>query len=377
MFTPGGQPDRFVVARGGGGKGGGGGSSAPAPLPPTVLTDPVNGKTFIQQPASPGADALYAAHPELFTQPPGGSAADQLNAEIAQRQGQEKTDSETLAAQKKADADAAETKFQGTRQTAYDNAMQNVMRQFQLQGVDPTPYMDSDITPALQKQFRSVQDLDPNPEAAFTPDLANNIITNLTAGKRTQAGSELNKIFTPTYSQNALPDSLTGQYQDTLLNEQFNPLQAQLTNAQKRGTLSQGGYQAALDALNQKRTAAGTTIQNLGSNILSADRKGIDDYISGARSDVNALGLSGTFDPSTYGSTAAGKVQTDVGAFGGALRNAVGDTKFADIQDLINAGGAVQGSQNPNAANPVAGGGAIPVDPQDTVKRGLGSTGAF
>lgn len=376
MFNEGGQPD-LAHTRAYGGKGGGG-SAAYQPLPPTVLTDPVSGKTFIQQ----NDPSYLAMHPDAP------SAVDQLNAEIEQRKAGEKATSDAAAAQAAQDKQQATTDFTGRKQAAYDTALQNVMRQFQLQGADPNAYLDTDIKPALQRQLQSVQDNDPNPTAAFSPDLGSTIIGNVLSGKRSQAGTQLKNTFSPTYADTALPDSLTGQYANTILDEQFNPLQAQLTNAQKRGTLSGAGYQGALDALNQKRTAAQATIGDLGKGILSADRTGINDYITGAKADVNNLGLNDAFDPSTYANTAAGKVSADVGAFGGALRNAVGDTKFADISSLLNAGGAVQGAMNPNAANPggvptaATGGGAlspsfISQDELAKQKRGLGSTGAF
>jgi hypothetical protein len=161
------------------------------------------------------------------------------------------------------------------------------------------------------------------------------------------------------------------------VNEQFDPLMTSLTNAQKRGTLTPTGYNAALDALNQKKAAATSTVQNLGQGILSTDRKSLDDYISGARSDVNNLTLGTTFDPNSYSTAAQGKVAGFTSDFGGALRNAVGQTKFADLSELINAGGAAQGAQNPNAANPVGGTGYVPPVDDSTTKRGLGNTGSF
>jgi hypothetical protein len=376
MFGPGGQRDyRGGIAYGG--KGGGGGSQY-QPLPPTVLTDPVSGKSFIQQndPYSPNYD------------PNGKSAVQQLNEEIDQRKAEEKAASDAAKAQTTQNTQQATTDFAGRKQAAYDTSMQQVMRQFQLQGVDPAQYMSSDIAPALSRQLQSVQDMDPNPTASFPTNLGDTIIGNVVSGKRTQAGTALNNIFKPTYADEALPDSLTGQYANSILSEQFDPLSAQLTNAQKRGTLSGAGYNAALDALNQKKTAAAATIGDLGKGILAADRSGINDYISGARTNVNNLGLADTFDPTSYAGTAQGKVASDVGAFGGALRNAVGDTQFANISDLINAGGAAQGAQNPNAANPngipsaATGGGQlspsfISQDELAKQKRGLGSTGAF
>jgi hypothetical protein len=379
MFTPGGQLDLRNVAAFGGGKGGGGSTyTPPAPIPNTVLTDPVSGKSFthVNDPNSP--DYKEGAL----------SASDQLNAAIAERQAGELATSNQAKADKTAADAKAESDFQTSRQGAYDNALQGVMRKFQLQGADPNQYMDTDITPALQRQYNSVRDLDPNPTAAFDPSLGDTIIGNVLSGKRTQASNSLNNIFTPTYAQNALPDSITNQYKNTILDEQFTPLQAQLENAQKRGTLVGAGYNAAQDRLKQKRTAADTNVSTLGSNILAADRSNINDYISGARNDVSHLSLADQFDPNTYSATAKGKADTFSSGFGGALRDAVGDTKFADINDLLNAGGSVQGSQNPNAANPTGapltatGGGPLSanyVSDEELAKkpRGLGSTGAF
>lgn len=368
MFTPSGQIDllSFAGVRGGGGKGGGGGSDPR--FQQTTLVDPVNGRTFTDN---------------FFTQAMGGkSASQQLNEEITQRQAEEKAASDAAAAKAAADAQTAETNFQTNRQTAYDDALRAVQRRFQLEGVDPAAYMTTDIVPTLQRQFNSVQDLDPNPSAAFPTSLGDTIVGNVLSGKRTQALNTLNSTFTPNYTTNLLPDSTTSNYVNDILNEQFNPLSQQLSNALKRNTLTPVGFQAATDELNRRRGAAAATVQNLGQNILESDRKGISDLITGARNDVSNLTLGQTFDPSVYAGQAAGKAQSDLSNFGGALRNAVGDTKFATIQDLINAGGAVQGANNPNAANPS--GTISPQSPFATTdadlqnrKRGLGNVGAF
>jgi hypothetical protein len=379
MFNAAGQVDHLTFAGvRGGGKGGGGGSSQPQMPQPRTLVDPVTGMAYTDDPQTMAGPWGYMMNPAGS----GKTAAQQLNEAISTRQASDKATSDAAAAQATADAATKESTFQTNRQGAYDTAMQQVMRQFQLQGVDPTNYMSTDITPALQRQFQSVQDLDPNPTAAFPTNLGDTIIGNITSGKRTQATNALNQTFSPNYSQNLLPDTLTGQYSGDIVNEQFNPLMDQLTNASKRGTLTPAGYQAALDALNQKKTAAMSTVNTLGQGILATDRSGLDDYISGARTAASNVGLSDTFDPSTYAGTAAGKAQTDIAGFGGALRNAVGDTKFADIQDLINAGGAVQGSNNPTAANPQGTASATSpayVAPDDLAaqKRGLGNVGAF
>lgn len=372
MFTPGGQFDHINLVVFGGGKGGGGGGGQQyTPPANTVLSDPVSGKTFVQvnDPMSPRYN-------------PNMSAQDQLNAEIAEREaGEQAKTAQGVADKQAADANKMSS-FQTNRQKAYDTALNDAMRKFQLQGVDPTKYLESDIKPALTRQFNSVQDLDPNPTAAFTPDTGDNLISNILSGKRTQAANSLNSIFSPTYAETALPDSLTDQYRDTLLNEQFDPLEAQLGNAQKRGMLSPTGYGGAESALKQKRSAASATIGDLGSGILAADRGGVNDYISKARSDVNNLSLAGDFDPSVYSSGAQGKIGAAQSNFGGALRNAVGETKFADISELLNAGGAVQGALNSSDPAGAGGGGSLSpsfVSEEELAskKRGLGNTGAF
>jgi len=392
MFSEGGQPLHVHVARGGGKGGGGGGGSPQAyqPPPPVVLTDPVSGKSFVDKPAGitggrtgwmPMPGGGYAFIPaDQGSQGP--SAQEQLNAEIDQRKAEEKATSDAAKAEATTTAANKESTFLTNRTAAYKNAYDTIIRNFQQQGADPSQYITSDINPALERQLSTIQDLDPNPAAAFSPDLGQTIINNIVSGKRTQATNALNQTFTPNYTTNLLPDTTTAQYASGLVNEQFDPLMSGLTNAQKRGTLTGAGYNAALDALNQKKAAAMNTVNTLGSGILSTDRKSLDDYISGARSDVNNLNLTSTFDPSTYAGAAASKAQGYLGDFGGALRNAVGQTKFADLSDLINAGGAVQGATNPNAANPAGGvqGTSPAFTPEDTLaqqKRGLGNVGAF
>jgi hypothetical protein len=368
MFTPGGQLDRLSFAgMRGGGKGGGGGAPNYTPPSPIVLTDPVTGRAYTQ-----AVDA--------YGQPQGVSAQDQLNAGIAEREATAKTASEAAAKKKTDDEAAALGKFNTSKQTAYNNALADTMQQFTAKGIDPTPYLETQIKPMLNRKMSTIKDLDPNPAAAFGSDLGASIINDLTGTKRTSASDQLNTIFNPTYSQTAIPDTLTGGYADTLLNEQFNPLGEQLKNAQKRGTLTDVGYNAALGKLGEKRSAATSTIGDLGKTIIGKDRSEIDDYIGNARKDANALSLSSMFDPNTYRSGAQNLVNTDVSNFGGALRSAVGGTQFANLGELINAGGAVQGATNPNAANPL---GVAPLtaaalaDQDPLKKRGLGSTGAF
>lgn len=366
MFTPGGQIDRltFMGLRGGGKGGGGGGGTSKTMWDETTLVDPATGEAYTSSPWS-----MYTG---------GKSAAQQLNDAIRARQDKATTDAATAKQAADAKAAADEATFLGRKSSAYDTALQDAIRAFSNQGVDPNTYRSNYIDPALSRIGQGIQDLDPNPMGAYPESLGQQIVNQALSDRRTGLTNQFNSIFTPNYATSALPDTTTGQYVDTILGEQFDPLKQQLINAQKRGTLTQPGYDAALARLNQKMSAARDTVSNLGANILATDRSGLNDLISGGRSDINALTLGGNLNPQDYVTRANDLVTRDLANFGGALRNAVGNSQFADLSDLINAGGAVQGANNPTANNPVGGTpGETPDEILANKKRGLGNTGAF
>ena len=375
MFTASGQPDLHVVMRGGGGKGGGGGGSGGSLIPPPAsYVDPVNGMVFTDSGSNYGGDGSVT--------PLGLSGAQQLNAEIQQRQAGEKATSDANTAAANATAAQTEQTFQDTKNSAYQNAVNAIGRQFQLQGVDPSQYWESDIKPALDTQMNTIQDLAPNPASAFSPTMGTDILNNLTSGARTAATSTLNSQFDPNYANSLIPDSTLDPAVSSIVSSQFDPLSSQLVNAQKRGTLTDTGYNAALAALNQKRAAATSQVNTLGQTILGTDRSGINDIITGAKNTAAGLNVGQSFDPSTYDTQAKTLAGTDLSNFSGALTNAVGGTQYATLSDLLNAGGAVQGASNPSAINPTGSLGATsPFAPDPTVlsntQRGLGNQGAF
>jgi hypothetical protein len=300
----------------------------------------------------------------------------ELNQHLAQLQAEQKAASDATAAKAAADQAKSEQDFLTRRGEAITAARGNVNRAFQLAGVDPSLYASSDIEPAIARATAGIPDLDPNPGSAFSPTLGQDIINQITTGKRGEALRGLNQTFTPTYATTALSSSLLDPQISGLLSEQFDPLQSQLENARKRGTLTDTGYNAALAALGQKRSGAEATVRNLGEGILAGERNDLSDYISGARSTASGLGIADTFDPGAYVSEAGRRVATDISGLPGALRNAVGGTQFATLQDLMNAGGVVQGPTNAPGTTTPTGGATLGQDILNR-RRGLGTQGAF
>jgi len=377
MFTAGGQLDRLTFGgmRGGGGKGGGGGQSAP-PQGRTYV-DPVDGTVFVESPyeAMLGGGINPDGTPRM-------TAAEQYNAHLRERKAGEVTASNQTKAEAAAEKAQATDTFNTDKSTAYNDALSNVRRTFELQGLNPDTYMTTDIAPRLSSINSGIRDAS-GLKGAYADTLGSDIINQLTSGNRTKATGSYDTMFNPNYTNTLVPDTGIDTFTNTILDEQFNPLQTQLKNAFDRNTLDQRGYDAALASLGQKRTAAQGTVRDLGRTIINEDRGYINDIVGKGRTDISNLSLNQTFDPNVYDKQARDRAASEAASFGGELRGKVGGSKFADLTELLNAGGIAQGATNPTAANasPLAGTTKSPyyVDPteEENKGRGLGNTGAF
>ena len=357
MFTPGGQLDllTFAGVRGGGGKGSG---FAAAPIAPTTYNDPVTGKVYTTPEAlNTAVDARTPAPAPVKTP-----------AQIAQEEADAKT--------------AAHNTWVSTvRDPTNARERNNLIDAFKRAGIaDPVAagYGDEIDAAMANTSGRAVGD-DANYASLFDPNLGDTIVNTALGTGRTAATNALDAVFTPNYADTNLSNTIMDPYVNPLLDEQFNPLSTQLTNAQKRGTLTDTGYTAANDLLGTRRTTGEATVRDLGRSILSNDRTGLNDYISSARTTAGALNLpaTSTFSADPYKAHAEGMINDYTGSFGGDLRNAVGNTKFTDLTELLNAGGAVQGATNAPATGAAGGGTLGGSIIEDDKKRGLGSTGAF
>lgn len=337
-----------------------GGGKGPAPVAPTY-TDPVNGQTFTD--ATGGADAL--------------------NAEIQQRVNKATMDTDNAAGVKKMADQDAETAFQTRFGDAKKNATSNINDYFSNQGVDPTGYA-AQIAQSVNSSGLNVADLDTAPGSKFAPSMGSDLFNQIQGGKQSQALSSYNKEFDPSYSLTHLPSSMNAGAIATAVNSQFDPLMQQLTNAQKRGTLTGTGYQGALNQFNTDKTKATATVTGLADNVVKGDQGDLNTYLDTGRTLAGHVPLGTDFSNDPYRAGAADIISKDTGKLSGDVQNAVGATKFSDLTTLLNAGGAAQGSADPTAGNPngLPGGGSLSPEAlasQVLAKqpRGLGTQGQF
>jgi len=333
----------------------GGGPKAPAPS--AQYTDPVTGKAFW--------------------------TSDLLNQAINEREQAEAAKSAQLKAEQEARKITERNTFAQQRDTATKLARDNASQYFSQYGADPTKYQ-SDIERAIQTSLANIPDLSPNPAGFFAPTLGSDLFTQLTTAGRERARQKFSNTFDSSAVDRALGNELIDPVRNNILAEQFDPLSVQLGTARKRGTLNDTGYNAALTALTGAKGKASAEIDNAGRSVLGSGQKSLRELLGSFSSDVNSMSLPQleNVDFTDEQMRFNNEASRLAGGFGSQVQSAIGDTKFADLNTLLNAGGAVQGAIN-SPVRPGGGGGSAIEDllaqqiSSTNKARGLGNTGVF
>lgn len=356
--------------------GGGKGSGQQQYVAPRYV-DPISGREFMDDPDPTYGGQFTPDNPA----PPRKSGAEKLNEFIGQRDTEQKNKSiadAALAEQQKVDK---RNQFNTGLETAKTGATTRIQDYFKERGIDYNPYSDR-IASKVNQEASLVPDLSPTPGGAFQQSDASDLFNEIQGGVQTQNLTGYNKVFDPNYSNRVISDSWVDPAVNDAVSSLFSPLQGQLDNARKRGQLSDTGYQGAQKEYETRQTGARASVGKIASGILGSDRGQLDEYIGGGRTAAGSAPLGTAFSVDPYQQGANERVNRFQSSFGGDVLSGVGDTQYASLSDLLNAGGAYQGAFDP-AATPGAVGGApgIGSDPdaiaKAALKRGLDTQGAF
>jgi hypothetical protein len=211
--------------------------------------------------------------------------------------------------------------------------------------------------------------------------MGTDLINELQAAGQTKNLGVFNSMFDPNYSNRVFTEDIIDPSISTALSTQFDPITKQLENARVRGQLNETGYEGAQKEYGNRYSAAKGSVQSIARDILNADRGELDTYLGSGRAAAGSTPLGTNFDVSQYQTGADNIVNRNRESFGNELSSALGDTKYVDLQDLMNAGGAAQGPYDPMAGGGVPGG----VDPaviaaeanRKNKGRGLGTQGVY
>lgn len=258
---------------------------------------------------------------------------------------------------------------------AQTTAMNDAINAIKARGLNPADYL-----PYIQQRFNQIhsqQDpYDLNPGAAFTPNLANDVLNSVEAQKRSGYEGIVNAHYGPDYVQSAIPTSALDDTVNSILGTGYQTAEDALKRGLARGQFNQVGFDAAQSKLDTANTGEKSSLGSIANDVLNSYR----DKLSGVTSSASTaasnwqLGDPG-FAYDDYAKQAWNVLNQEHKYAAGDFINQVGNAPLFDIASLVSTGGQAQGSQNlPNS------------DVQSALEarakannagRGLGSRGAF
>lgn len=258
-------------------------------------------------------------------------------------------------ARDKADADAAAQKLADLRNSSKNNAITTTDKYFQNLGLDPNNYA-SDIDTQINQILNGINPSDPNPGSYFST-APQDIYGSLTKNAQTNAGTMLDKLFTPNYAQTRITNTMDDPIIASIINDQRSGADAIIQNMLKRGVITDTGAAASEKDLDSQLPGIRTKLNTIGDQAISGGQQKLNDIINQARTTAGTLKLGQSFDPSTYSTNVDQAFNDFIGSLGDTIKSNVTGNLF-NTGGLSTVAGAAQGAGN-TAYNPKAAAGVI------------------
>lgn len=243
-------------------------------------------------------------------------------------------------------------------------------------GLDPNNF-GSLISSQLDNVVRGIPDLDPSPQSYFGDSLVDTILDKQLQNRRNEFSQSFDSFAGQGFENNLIGDTADDAILQAILAEQYDPAQQQLQRSFDRGTLNQTGFDAALAGLNNQRTSALSSLDEIGSAVLGTGRDDLRGIAEQGRQGIGSFQLGQSFDPTAFQTRIQDRASEFTGGLEGKIRSAVGGENFFDIPSLINKGGSAQGAVNEPKRNLPLQDALAERETRRQQKRGLGSQGEF
>lgn len=171
--------------------------------------------------------------------------------------------------------------------------------------------------------------------------------------------------------EGAFGDTADDSIIESIINPQYQQAQDLLTNQQKRGTLTNTGFNYGMKALGEQRNAANTRLQGIGAQQRSTLSGGVNDYLDSIYGKASGYKLGEQFDPNSFDTEFGNRLTSAQGGLEGGIRGAAPSNLFDTGTVLSNAGTAQGQSSRGGLLDTLAN------RRSRTQSRGLGTTGAF
>jgi len=233
---------------------------------------------------------------------------------------------------------------------AYGSSVNDAMRFFESQGLDPSQYSDVISSAALSKK-QAVPMLDSNP-AAYFANLGQEIFNQQQTGARSTALRQLQQLLPQGFERERISDSVDDSLIESILGERRTDATQYAENLASRGVITGSALAAAMREIEDQAARARTNLSQIGQSVLERGRSGLRDIFGEAQTRANNLNLGEQFNPDTYRERADSSVQNFFSSLGDSIRGAAPSDLF-DTSRILNFAGRSQGAQN-TAFNPAA-----------------------
>lgn len=266
------------------------------------------------------------------------------------------------------------TKTQTGTQQALAKARLQAEQAVTARGLNPAQYQ-----PQIEAQLAKVQGLipefDSNPGSYFDSNLANDVLTGITAQNRQQYRSQAQTQLGQNFDLSVVPDNLLDSTINDILSTQSGEAKDAFDRGLKRGQYNDVGYQAGIKNLDTAKAGVQAKLGSTANDVLSGYRDKIDKVSTNAYNAATGYNLGDTFNLDDYLNQANSIAQDATKNAGGSFLNAVGTTPLFDLSTLTQKAGQAQGAVNLNNLDVLDA--LEKKKAANSVGRGLGSEGAF
>lgn len=280
------------------------------------------------------------------------SAMEEAQAQIALERERAKLQADQSAAAKAAaDAERAEkiAKAQSKQQAGYDNAVSYGGQQINARGLDQglvDQYGVLDLFRSeLDRKRQSFAEDDINPlygeSTAFADALAagTNRYRNDLRNQFNAGAGDVNSIFADTMDDSIL---------DAILGTERGNVEAQINAARERGSLSNVGYNKALEKLAAQSKAARAELEDIGRGVLSGYRTNYSSTADTTRNQIGSAGFDNKFDVGGALSALNNLRSQLSGRLEGDIYRATEGQSFFNPNAILSYGQNLQGFFNPS-----------------------------
>lgn len=234
---------------------------------------------------------------------------------------------------------------------------------------------EGDIDTELDRVYKGVPYGATNPDSYFDPNTTDSVLSRIEGDRRTGYVTQANQMLPEDYGTRAFADTADDDIIGRILDEQYGQARTLVDRSRDRGTLTSSGYDSALKALSQQRSAGSSKLQGVGGNVLTGYRGQLSDIVGEGRTAASGYRLGQSYDPNAYTSRLDAKKTDLTGRLESDIRSNLGGEQLFDPQGVLNTGFSAQGAQNTGRA------GILDVlaqrEKERGSKRGVGNEGSF